>query len=80
MLCAADFEDNTLSNTPQDPTPPQLVHHEDISIKFPPTTRPLPKSTQIDPHLTVCFDGGTAKKQGTGGYAVFRPDEGCVRA
>jgi ribonuclease HI len=54
--------------------------HEDIAIRYPDTSRPLPAKVQHTPHLTAFFDGGAAKKVGTGGFIVFSPEGECIRA
>lgn len=45
--------------------------HVDKVIAYPASTRPLPPKVLTAPHVTAFFDGGAAKKLGTGGYAVF---------
>ena len=45
--------------------------HESYTIRYPDTSRPLPHKVQRAPHLTAFFDGGAARKLGTGGYKVF---------
>ncbi len=45
--------------------------HKSYTIRYPDTSRPLPRRVQQVPHLTAFFYGGAAQKLGTGGYIVF---------
>ena len=45
--------------------------HEDKTIHYPATTRPLPAKLHKAPHYVAFFDGGSAQKLGTGGFVVF---------
>jgi hypothetical protein len=45
--------------------------HVQKTITYPDTSRPLPAKVEKLPHLTAFFDGGAAKRLGTGGFVVF---------
>jgi PAS domain-containing protein len=54
--------------------------HRGHHITYPDTSRPLPTRVASSPHVTAFFDGGAAKKLGTGGFVVFEPGGTCLTA
>jgi hypothetical protein len=54
--------------------------HQNKTITYPATSRPLPARILGTPHITAFFDGGAAKKLGTGGFIVFGRDGMCLKA
>lgn len=54
--------------------------HEEKRITYPATSRPLPAKVKEAAHLTAFFDGGAAKKLGTGGFVVYGGTGECITA
>jgi hypothetical protein len=54
--------------------------HTDKIIKYPATSRPLPARITASRHITAFFDGGAAKRLGTGGFCVFSGEGLCIHA
>lgn len=54
--------------------------HVDKKITYPVTSRPLPTKVKEAAHITAFFDGGAAKKLGTGGFVVYDGVGECITA
>jgi hypothetical protein len=54
--------------------------HQDLEVAYPSSANHLPKRVATGPHATAFFDGGAAKKLGTGGYIVFDAGGCCLTA
>ena len=64
----------------EEPIQLPTYQHEDKTLRYPAKARPIPQKVTAAPHITGFFDGGAAKRKGTGGFVVFGSAGECITA